>query len=372
MDYRILGRTGLKVSAVGLGLEYMKGQPRETVVDAVRAAIAAGVNYFDVIFSMADYLDNLGAAFAGFREQILLTGHLGSTEKDGQYAKTRAVKKSEAAFLELLARLNTDHVDVLFLHNCDRPNEYAQLMQPNGQLDLALRLRDDGKARFIGFSGHTVATALQAIETGHVDVLMFPVNMPGHSVEGKRELLNACAARNVAVVAMKPFAGGKLLQPKRTVDIAAYQAGGPSVRVQKNAPITPVQCLAYTLAQPGVVTTVPGCKNAAEVAGALAYLTAAPEERDFSTVLTDFARYVSGECTYCNHCLPCPAKIDIGETMRLLDMARVELSAQVRAAYGAMPTHAADCSECNACTQRCPFGVEVVPRMKEAVAVFGN
>lgn len=372
MDYRMLGRTGLKVSVIGLGLEYMKDQPRETVVHAIHEAIAAGVNYFDTIFSMSDYLDNLGVAFAGFRDRIFITGHLGSTEKDGQYAKSRIVKKSESSFLNVLARLDTDYVDILFLHNCDGPKDYAQLTKMNGQLEQAIRLRDEGKARFIGFSGHTVETAFQAIQTGHVDVLMFPVNMPSHCVEGKRELLNACASRNIAVVAMKPYAGGKLFQSKRTLDIASYQSGGPSIKVKKNASITPVQCLSYVLTQPGVITTVPGCKNTAEVADALAYLTATPEERDFSMVLTDFDQYVRGVCTYCNHCLPCPVKINIGETMRFLDFVEHEHSLKTRADYADLSAHAADCTGCNACTRRCPFGVDVVPRMKDAAAVLGK
>lgn len=372
MEYRKLGRTGLDVSAISLGLEYLHNQPRETVISTVREAIAGGMNYFDVIFSFPDYLDNLGAAFAGHREKVILTAHLGSTEKNGQYAKSRALKKSEAAFLALLDRLNTDYIDVLFLHNCDTQKDYERLIKPNGILELALRLRDQGKARYIGFSGHTVATATQAIETGHVDVLMFPVNLPSNAVEGKRELLNACAARGVAVVAMKPFGGGKLLQENRTVQLASYQAGGESMKVKKTAPITPVQCLAYVLSQPGVSTAVPGCKSAEEVSAALGWLTATEAEKDFSEILAGFEQFVSGECTYCNHCLPCPSKIDIGQTMRLLDMAREELTAQIRATYNQMSTHASDCSECNACTERCPFGVDVVPKMKETVAVFGG
>jgi predicted aldo/keto reductase-like oxidoreductase len=355
-----------------MGLEYMKDQPRETVIAAIRAAITAGVNYFDIIFSMTDYLDNLNAAFAGSRDRIFITGHLGSTEEDGQYAKSRHVKKSETAFLNLLDRLNTDHVDIIFLHNCDVPRDYAQLTKANGLLDLALRFRDEGKARFIGFSGHTVDTALQAVETGHIDVLMFPVNIPGNSVEGKRHLLNVCASRNVAVVAMKPFAGGKLFQPKRTLDIASYQSGGTSFKVKKNTPVTPVQCISYVLAQPGVVTTVPGCKNADEVAQALAYLTSTTEERDYSTILTEFDQYVSGECTYCNHCLPCPAKINIGETMRFLDLVKQEMTSRLFASYEAMNAHAGDCKGCNACAKRCPFSVDIVNRMKEALTVFGK
>jgi aryl-alcohol dehydrogenase-like predicted oxidoreductase len=110
MEFRKLGRTGLDVSAIGLGTEHLNRQPRETVVSVIREAIEHGVNYFDLVFSFPEYLDNLRAAFQGHREHALLTGHLGSTERNGQYFKTRSLKTCERFFLGFLSRLGTDHV----------------------------------------------------------------------------------------------------------------------------------------------------------------------------------------------------------------------------------------------------------------------
>lgn len=95
MEFRKLGRTGLDVSAIGLGTEYLNGQPRETVVSVVHEAIKRGVNYIDLLFPFAEYRDSFGAALHGRRERVILAGHLGSTEKDGQYRKTRSAKRSE-------------------------------------------------------------------------------------------------------------------------------------------------------------------------------------------------------------------------------------------------------------------------------------
>lgn len=374
MNYRTLGRTGLQVSEVGLGTEYLNGQPRETVVAVVQEAIARGVTYFDLVFSFSEYLGNMGAALhgtlaEGHRERLILTGHLGSTEKDGQYCKSRDAAKSEAVFLSFLSRLNLDHVDVLFLHNCDSQKDYDQLVK-RGQLDLALRLRQEDKARFIGFSGHTVATALQAVQSGHVDVLMFQVNMATHAVPGKKELLQACAAHGVGVVAMKPYGGGRLLSRGRTIHVGKRQGSGEAFALHKNRAITPVHCLAYTLAQTGVCTAVPGCANLEQMQAALAYCQATEEEKDFSPILTDFQHYVTGECVYCNHCLPCPSHIDIGRTLRMFEMARHGLTPDLRAVYAAMPARAADCTRCGACETRCPFGVSVMTKMTQAAELF--
>jgi hypothetical protein len=93
-------------------------------------------------------------------------------------------------------------------------------------------------------------------------------------------------------------------------------------------------------------------------------------ERDFSGLLAGFGRYVEGECTYCNHCLPCPVVIDIGQVNRLLDLAELGVTASLWAAYAALPVKASACTECGACTKRCPFGVDVMARMQQAIATF--
>jgi len=79
---------------------------------------------------------------------------------------------------------------------------------------------------------------------------------------------------------------------------------------------------------------------------------------------------------YCNHCLPCPVGIDIGETTRLLD--RMEAPASgfdpsvLRASYAALSAHAGDCIACGVCESRCPFGVGVIRNMERAAVVFGK
>jgi predicted aldo/keto reductase-like oxidoreductase len=370
MEYRALGRTGLQVSSIGLGLEHMHGQPRETVVSTIREAVERGVNYFDVIFAMPDYLDTMRAAFHGLRDGVLLTAHLGSTDKDGQYHKTRSAKRCETFFHAHLSRLNTDYVDVLFLHNFNSPNDWHRIAKPGGALDLALRFRDEGKARAIGISGHFPGVMELAVESGAVDVVMFPVNLFGHAMPRRTDLLELCLRRGIGVVAMKPFGGGKLLRERGSLRVPKYQTAGETYRVKIATQVTPVQCLSYVLAQVGVSVALAGVKNQEELAAALHTLEASEAERDFSGLLADFGRYVEGECTYCNHCLPCPVVIDIGQVNHLLDWAEIGLTESLRAAYAALPVKASACTECGACTRRCPFGVDVVFRLRQAVRVF--
>jgi predicted aldo/keto reductase-like oxidoreductase len=370
MEYARLGSTGLKVSAIGIGTEHLKGQPRQVVVSVIHEAIERGINYFDLIWALPDYLANVGAAFKGRRDQVLLTAHLGSTERNGQYCKSRSPKRCDDFFHRVLDSLGTDHVDVLFLHNCNSPNDWSAITRPAGIADLALRLREQGKTRFIGFSGHFTGVQKPAIESGLVDVVMFPVNLFGHAMPHRQEFLVLCARRDIGLVAMKPFAGGKLLREKGTVRVPKMQTSGMTYRTRIPPGITPVQCLSYALAQIGVSMALPGVKDTDELAASLAIINASKVERDFSSLLSEFGRYVEGECTYCNHCLPCPAVIDVGQVNRLIDLAQWGISPDLQIAYDSLPAPASACTQCGVCDQRCPFGVEVMARMQYAASLF--
>jgi predicted aldo/keto reductase-like oxidoreductase len=375
MEHRELGRTGLQVSAIGLGTEFLLDEPREVVVAVIREAIARGVNYFDLFWPHPAFRDKMGVAFAGYRERILLSAHLGCVDQGGQYALTREPGPAEAFLEDYFERVRTDHVDVLFVHNCNTQEDYDRLMGPGGLVELAGRIRGEGRARFIGFSGHNVVTSRQAVESGRIDVLMFPVNLTSQAVPGYRDLLDACAAHQIGLVAMKPYAGGRLLRGQRVVAVEDFQMGrtetmGGPTRFETTATVTPAHCLAYVLAQTSVCTTVPGCKNLEELAAALAYWQATEQERDFTAAAADFAEYPAGQCVYCNHCLPCPAEIDIGRTLSLLDDAQGQPTADLRERYEALPHKASDCVQCGDCVERCPFGVDVIARLEQVEEIF--
>jgi predicted aldo/keto reductase-like oxidoreductase len=370
MQYRRFGKTGLSVSAIGLGTEYLINLPQKTVIEVIHQAISQGINYFDLFFAQPQFRDNMGAAFKGYRSQVILAAHLGAIDSNGQYDRTRDPKTSENFFFDFLARFETTHTDILYIHNIDTQRDYDIVFKPGGLVDVAERFRQEGKTRYIGLSGHTVATSLQAVESGRIDVLMFPINMASHAIPGKNELFAACATRKIGLVAMKPFAGGKLLLENSTLDISFQHTGGPPLQFEKPASITPIQCISYVLEQTGVSTVVPGCKDINQLSDTLSYRHATEAEKDFTGVLSNFQQHVTGECVYCNHCLPCPSYIDIGQTIRLLDMAQVPLRADLQASYDALPNKASDCIQCDLCTERCPYDVDVIYKMEQADKIF--
>ena len=377
MNHRTLGRTGLMISEIGLGTEFLLGLSEDDATGVIRAALDRGINYIDMFWAQPEFRDHLGIALRGRRHEAVITAHLGSTLRDGQYSVSRDPKLCAEFFEDYLQRMGTDYVDMLFLHNCNKPDDYETVMAPGGQLDLAKSFVDAGKARFIGFSGHNVVTAKQAVESGAIDVLMFPINLASYAVPGKSEVLRACAEQNVGLVAMKVFGGGSLLRDKATIEMHDFQMGrqqtaGTPSHYAAPKKITPVQCIAYALDRPELSTIVPGCKSIAELDATLAYYESDAAARDYAHILPAFAEFATGECVYCNHCLPCPSRIDIGQTISLLEQARREMTDELRTAYTAMETDASDCIQCEQCSKRCPFGVDVVTKMAAAVSFFGN
>lgn len=374
MEYRRLGKTDLDVSVIGFGTEYLNRRPRKTVISIVHEAIERGVNYYDIIFAFPEYRDNFGASFKGYRSEIIIAGHLGCAETNGQYRLSRDAKENESLFHDLLNRLNTDYVDILMIQMVNAAESYDCVMRPGGLMELARRFQQEGKARFIGISGHHSLGVMRFIEGGHIDVLMFPVNLAWDFAPGRKEVLQACDGRGIGVVGMKIFAGGRLFQKKKSI------------------PIDPIRCVNYVLSQPGVATTVPGLKNSKQLRETLKFLDATHEQKNFSSILADFQEDLKGNCVYCNHCLPCPVNIDIGRIIQLVDKATHNISDDPKADYktvrnrinfyypGRIRTHrshfkglstkTSKCTECGICMERCPFDVDVISKMKQAVELF--
>ena len=374
MILRDLGKTGLQVGEIGLGTEHLgrTSKARQVIADVVDKAVESGINYFDLIFNFKEYVENYGVAFREHRDKLVLACHLGSAvTRNQQYFKTRSVEICRKVFESTLSRLGTDYVDVANVTYVKNKKEYAEVTRAGSVLDLAHRLKREGKVHHIGISTHDASVVQMAARSGAFEVITYQVNMANNALRGRNEALATCARENVGLVAMKPFAGGVLLSRNKTVWIACGKRGGGStLHLEIPAEMTSVLCLAYTLSQVGVSTTIPGVSSLEQLNEILSYQNAPAKERDYSGVIKSFNEYHAGQCVYCNHCLPCPSNLDIGQITRLLDHARFGMTAETKAKYDALEAKASECTACNACTNRCPFDVDVVSNMKEAASMF--
>jgi len=383
MIYRDFGNTGLKVGVIGMGCEYVWTADEKQICELVRAAVDAGVNYFDLFVGTPTTREYYGKALRGIRDKVYLAGHLGCADRNGQYVKTRDESLCKEFLKQFYEKLNTDYIDVLFLHNCDDEADLDKIL--NGWMyAYAIELKKGGRIGHIGISSHNTKIALEAVKSGKIEVLMFPVNplfnllpqdtadarMKGREVKSmtkeekaaypeKQELYKLCGRMGVPIVAMKPFAAGNILK------------GHEEGRLKGLLSLTPVQCIGYVLSFPEVVCSVPGFANVDELNQSLAYLTATEAERDFRVIEKSLVGRFNNRCMYCNHCQPCPKKIDIAEVTKLTDMAEQEMTEELRKRYTALSATGKDCIHCGTCTKRCPFGIDASENMRRAQKIFG-
>ena len=176
MEYRTLGKTGLKVSVIGYGASPLGNEFGETPVDegvrAVQHAIDNGINYFDVAPYYGRTLaeTNLGSALLGGRDEIILAtkcGRYGMIEDDGgfDFSAERVTRSID----ESLTRLKTDHVDVLQVHDIEFGGR-EQII--NETLPALRRIREAGKARFIGITGLCLEILRDVAQRAEVDTIL--------------------------------------------------------------------------------------------------------------------------------------------------------------------------------------------------------
>ena len=379
MKYRVLGRTGLEVSEIGFGGEWLERHPEEESVETMRYAHSKGINIIDCWMPDPKSRDILGKAMEGCREEWIVQGHIGSTYQNGQYVRDRRLEQVKPAFEDLLKRLKTDYVDLGMIHYIDSEEDWNRSM--NGEfIQYVHELHEKGIIRHIGLSTHNPVMAKRAVETGFVEMILFSINpafdmrpatddldsmftgYEGTDYSGidpdRAEFYRLAEEKNVGITVMKGFFGGRLFDEKRSPFGVA---------------LTPVQCIHYCLTRPAVAAVMCGYDTPEHVDAAAAYETAADAEKDYASVLANAPKHTyGGECTYCGHCKPCPMDIDIAMVNKLYDLATMqkEVPASVREHYNNLEHHADECVSCLGCESRCPFGVKVASRMTKIAELF--
>ena len=175
MNYRVLGKTGLKVSEIGFGGEWLERHPEEESIELMKYAGGKGINIIDCWMPDPKSRDIIGKAMKGNREKWYVQGHFGSTWQNGQYVRTRDMKHVKPAFEDLLTRLQTDYIDIGMIHFVDTPEDWNYL-QDSDFLKYVLEMREKNVIRHTGMSSHDPKTAAMAVKSGLIEMLLFSVN----------------------------------------------------------------------------------------------------------------------------------------------------------------------------------------------------
>jgi len=349
-SYRRLGRTGVEVSDIALGSGRI--HPDRDGEEIARLAIERGVNYFD---TAPDYSETgseiaLGRALKGRRDQIFVAtkfctphGHLEEGTPVEQYMKV--VEES-------LVRLQTDYVDLIHIHAC---NSVGRLLDPNAH-EAFDRLKEQGKARFLGFSSHTpnlIEVANAAIDSDRFDVMM-PAYHHGAWPE-LAEVIDRAAEKDMGVVAMKVLKGAKhrgLLDTRAEADSYAQAS------------------FKWVLSNPSVACLVISFFERQHVDEYL-YASGKPFHPEEMAVLQKYDARIAGVHCYqhCGECLgACPEGRAIDDVLRYRmyfeDYGNEKEAIRL---YAKLAKQADACLNCSgACDGACPHGVHIQERMTGA------
>ena len=241
---RTLGRTGVNVSVIGLGLGPLGlggFSPAELQATA-EAAIREGVTYFDVQWDYGEAERNLAPVLKAHRSEVFLVS------KTWEQRRTKAF----ASLRECLGRLGVECLDAVLLNNIG-DFKLDLLTKPDGVLAGLKEAQKEGFVRFLGISGHMRAGHfVQALDTGEFDIVMMPINfVDRHNYEFESKVLPIAAKHGVGVVAMKVLGGAFTYDTRRQ---RARLAGSDYVRA-----------IPYALGTENVATAVIGCKSIQEI-----------------------------------------------------------------------------------------------------------
>jgi len=335
MEYRILGKTGLKISRMGLGGIPIQRIDAEGTKALLHQLMDAGVNFIDSARGYSVSEEYLGYALEGVRDKFVLATK--------SMARTR-----EAMARDIDISLNNLRTDYIDLYQCHNPNseQLEQLMGEGGALEALREAKAAGKIGHIGITLHSADLFERALELDWVETIMFPYNIV--ETQGE-ELIARAKEKNIGFIDMKPLAGGAL----------------------ENASLA----VRFVAANPNVDIVIPGMADAYEVEMNLAAVAqagpfTAEEEAEMERIRQEMGQQF---CRRCNYCAPCTVGISIPNMFIFQGyLTRYGLADWAKERYMAQPARASDCIGCGVCEQRCPYNLPIRDMLKRVAEQFGE
>jgi aryl-alcohol dehydrogenase-like predicted oxidoreductase len=233
---RAMGNTGVQVSILGVGGYHLGTvSTQKEVTEMVAKALDYGINFFDNAWEYHEGVseERLGIALQGKRDQAIVMTKVCTHGRE----KDVAMKMLE----ESLTRLQTDHLDVWQVHEVVYYNDPEMIYAQDGVLEALTAAKQQGKVRFVGFTGHKNPTIhLDMLNRGFAfDTVQMPINPFDYSYRSfEQNVLPVAVSKGMAVFGMKSM-------------------GGSGEAIVHGA-LTPTEALSYAMSVPGVSTTVSG------------------------------------------------------------------------------------------------------------------
>ena len=344
IEYRVLGKTGLKVTTVGFGCMITSDG------SVIERAADMGITYFDTarVYQNGNNERMVGAALKNRRKSIVLSS------KSGAHTRADALANLDTSLKEL----GTDYLDIWYLHAKEKPEDITDEL-----IDAQQTAKQAGKIRFAGVSTHKGQAQLIPFLAAHpkIDVILSAYNFTLEPIV--TTVLEQAAKAGKGTVAMKVMAGGfRRMTPTDPNYQKLKQDGGM------------LSALKWVIRNRGVHTTIPSMTDIDQLEENIKAM-AAPFGKDDEKRLAAQLEYISP--LYCRMCGACQGQCRQG--LPVEDMLRFVTYAE---GYGQFalgrehflslaPGHvAASCGDCVSCTVECPHGVKVPERLLRAQELF--
>ena len=335
MEYRILGKTGLKISRMGFGGIPIQKIDEEGTRKLLHEMMEMGVNYIDSARGYTVSEQYIGYGLEGIRDKFVLATKSMARTKE---AMAEDIEKS-------LHNLRTDHIELYQVHNPSM-EQLDQVIGEGGALEALMEAKAAGKIGHIGLTAHSTAVFERALGLDWVETIMFPYNI----VEQQgAELIHKCAEKNIGFIDMKPLAGGAI----------------------EDATLA----LRYVCSNPDVTVVIPGMAEVRELEQNLAACSNTEPLADEELKAMDKVREQLGTdfCRRCNYCAPCTVGINIPSVFLFAGyLQRYDLADWAKDRYSTLKVKASACIGCGKCEPRCPYHLPIREKLKKCAQDMGE
>ncbi|WP_373214311.1 aldo/keto reductase [Blautia obeum] len=335
MEYRTLGKTGLKISRMGFGGIPIQKIDEEGTRKLLHEMMEKGVNYIDSARGYTVSEQYIGYGLEGIRDKFVLATKSMSRTKEAMAADIETS----------LGNFRTDYIDLYQVHNPSM-EQLDQVMGEGGALEALMEARAAGKIGHIGLTAHSTEVFERALELDWVETIMFPYNI----VEQQgAELIHKCAEKNIGFIVMKPLAGGAIEDASLAL---RYVCSNPDVTV-----VIPGMAEIHELEQ-----NLDACSNTEPLTQ--------EELKEMDKVReqlgTDF-------CRRCNYCVPCTVGINIPSVFLFAGyLQRYDLADWAKDRYSTLKVKASACIGCGKCEPRCPYHLPIREKLKKCARDMGE
>jgi len=380
MQYRQLGDTGIKVSALGFGCMRLPtlepGEPaidREKAINLLRRGIDSGINYLDTAYPYHNQESEIVVGLAlkdGYRDKVTLVTKCPVGMPD--FTESADFDKY---LNEQLEKLDVDYLDFYLFHGINEKSFNEKVLGLN-LIEKSKAAKEAGKIKHIGFSFHDKPQVLKKIiDTGHFDLMLVQYNIIDQVNE---EMIAYAAEQGLGVAIMGPVGGGRLAGTPPD-SMHQWLSEGRKNLVDL--------ALKFVLSNPNVSVALSGMGSEEMLQDNLLlasrnnYDHLDNDEKDrVDKIATKFKELSDNVCTGCGYCMPCSNEVNIKQIFEFLIRYQIygqitetkHMYTQIGKVRWLPGKNTTACTECEECLEKCPQKILIIDQLKEAHQILSS